>query len=78
VGRPGWVRVASHPELVMSFLSEEHGVGYVTRGSQGPAVGDRLRCIPSHVCPVANLFDLAYGVRGDTVVATLPVVARGH
>ena len=34
--------------------------------------------IPNHVCVVSNLFDVVHLVRGDTVVESVPVAARGR
>jgi D-serine deaminase-like pyridoxal phosphate-dependent protein len=56
--------------------SEEHGVVAVPPGAP-LAVGDRVRIVPNHVCPVVNLFDDAVVVRGDAVVDRWRVAARG-
>ncbi|WP_207401074.1 alanine racemase [Actinomadura roseirufa] len=76
-GTPGWIIVAGRPELTMRFLSEEHGVGGCEPGA-GPEIGERLELIPSHVCPVCNLVDTAYGVRGGRLDRELAVTARGR
>lgn len=76
-GTPGWILVAGRPDLEMRFLSEEHGVGRCRPG-EGPAIGDRLELIPAHCCPVSNLFDVAYGVRGGRFDHELLVTARGR
>ncbi len=77
-GRPGWIRVVGREDLTMSFTSEEHGVGTIDLGQGGRlAIGDTLELIPSHVCPVVNLFDMAYAIRGDEVVGELRVEGRG-
>jgi D-serine deaminase-like pyridoxal phosphate-dependent protein len=73
---PGWLLVAGRPQLRMDFLSEEHGVGHRT-GADDPRIGDRLQLLPSHACGCVNLFDLAYGVRGDRVERELPIAGRG-
>lgn len=79
VGEPGWIRVADRADLSMDFLNEEHGVGSLDLAQGGQlAIGDRLRLIPSHVCPVFNLFDSAYAVRDEIVVETFRVAARGR
>jgi len=79
VGRPGWIRVAGRDDLSISFLTEEHGVGAIDRALGGHlAIGDTLSLIPSHVCPVVNLFDVAYGVREGVVVDELAVAGRGR
>jgi len=73
---PDWVLVAGRPGLHLDFLSEEHGVGHRT-GADDPRIGDRLQLLPSHACACVNLFDLAYGVRGDRVERELPIAGRG-
>jgi D-serine deaminase-like pyridoxal phosphate-dependent protein len=78
VGRPGWIRVVGRDDLTMSFTTEEHGVGTIDLDQGGRlAIGDTLELIPSHICPVVNLFDTAYAVRGDEVVGELRVAGRG-
>ena len=56
-------------------LSEEHGV--ILFENERFKVGERLRIVPNHACPVVNLFDFAYLVDGDKVLDVLPVEARG-
>jgi D-serine deaminase-like pyridoxal phosphate-dependent protein len=73
---PDWLVVAGRPDLHMDFLSEEHGVGH-RDGAGELRIGDRLQVIPSHACNCVNLFDLAYGVRGDRVERELPIAGRG-
>jgi D-serine deaminase-like pyridoxal phosphate-dependent protein len=74
---PDWLVVAGRPDLHLDFLSEEHGVGH--RSGDGPLrIGDRLQVLPSHACACVNLFDLAYGVRGDRVERELPIAGRGR
>ena len=77
-GHRGWMRVAGRPDLTMTFLNEEHGVGSLDPAGPGLAVGDRLWCIPHHVCPVFNLFDRAFFVRDDGVVDVVPIAGRGR
>jgi D-serine deaminase-like pyridoxal phosphate-dependent protein len=57
-------------------LSEEHGIMAVDPGAS-LAVGDCIRIIPNHACPVVNLFDSAYGMRGNAVETTFKIAARG-
>ena len=42
-----------------------------------PTIGERVHVIPNHVCVAVNLHNVAYGVRGDEIVAVWPVAARG-
>lgn len=74
---PGRGVVRGHPELVLDFMSEEHGVGHATAGD-GPAIGERLEVIPLHVCSAVNLFDVAYGVRGGRAEREIPIAGRGR
>lgn len=73
-----WIIVAGRPDLELSFISEEHGVGRILDGGTAPRIGDRLSLIPHHICPVANLFDVAFGVRGGEVVEELVIAGRGR
>ena len=78
VGRPDWIKVAGWDDLSMSFTTEEHGVGTLDTSRGGRLeIGDKLLLIPSHVCPVFNLFDSAVVVRGEEVVDEVLVRGRG-
>jgi D-serine deaminase-like pyridoxal phosphate-dependent protein len=63
-------------KAVIDRLSEEHGILTVDP-AESLAVGDRIRIIPNHACPVVNLFDAAYGVRNGTVETAFKIAARG-
>jgi D-serine deaminase-like pyridoxal phosphate-dependent protein len=63
-------------DLHVVGLSEEHGV-VAGPGVERLAVGARVRVLMNHVCPVVNLFAEFHLVRGDEVVAVVPVAARG-
>jgi D-serine deaminase-like pyridoxal phosphate-dependent protein len=73
---PGRGVVGGRPELVLDFMNEEHGVGHIL-GDAELRIGDRLQVIPLHVCSAVNLFDAAYGVRGDRVDHEIAIAARG-
>ena len=55
--------------------SDEHGVIADPSGALG--VGDKLRLIPGHCDPTANVHDWYVGVRGGKVETLWPVSARG-
>jgi D-serine deaminase-like pyridoxal phosphate-dependent protein len=74
----GFGAVADHPEVVVSRMSEEHGILDLRGTSWRPAAGDLVRIIPNHVCVVVHLNDIVYGVRGENVEMTWPVAARGR
>jgi D-serine deaminase-like pyridoxal phosphate-dependent protein len=73
---PGRGVVAGRPDLVLDFMSEEHGVGHVV-GDAALRIGERLEVIPLHICSAINLFDVAYGVRDGRVDREIAIAARG-
>ena len=74
---PGRGVVVGRPDLVLDFMSEEHGVGHLT--ADAPlAIGERIEVIPLHVCPAVDLFDVAYGVRDGSIEREIPIAARGR
>jgi D-serine deaminase-like pyridoxal phosphate-dependent protein len=78
VGRPGWIQAVGRDDLTMSFTTEEHGIGTIDLSLGGRLdIGDTLELIPSHICPVVNLFDSAYAVRDGVVVDEFRVAGRG-
>jgi D-serine deaminase-like pyridoxal phosphate-dependent protein len=58
--------------------SEEHGFVDTSHLKHQPAVGDRIKITPNHVCPVVNLFDEVVFVRGAEVLGAVKVDARGR
>src|SRR5690606_41302955 len=73
----GFGALLDRPDVVVAAMSEEHGVLDLSRTSWRPAVGDRVRIVPNHVCVSVNLQDRIWGVRGDTIETEWPVAARG-
>ena len=74
---PGRGVLAGREDLVLDFLTEEHGVGHVAEGGGTLEVGDRLEVIPLHVCSCVNLFDSAAGVRDGRLERELVIAGRG-
>ena len=74
---PGRGVVLGRPDLVLDFLSEEHGVGHIEGGGD-IAIGTRLQVIPLHVCSCVNLFDTALGIRGDRIDHPILIAGRGR
>ena len=69
--------VLGFPGAEIYQTNEEHGYLDIGRCEPKPAIGDRLRVIPNHVCVTVNLHNQVYGCRGDTVEQVWPVAARG-
>lgn len=59
----------------LSRLSEEHGV--IEFNSPHPYhVGQKIRIIPNHACPVMNLAQAAYLIDRENVIEMLPIDAQ--
>lgn len=78
LGMEGHGYVLEYPEARILGLSEEHGTLDVSGCATKPKVGDTIRIVPNHCCPVSNLFDTVTLVRGDEVVQVVEVAARGR
>ncbi len=59
----------------LTRLSEEHGI--ISHKNEKFKIGEKIRLIPNHACPVVNLFDFAYLVEGQKVLEKIPIEARG-
>lgn len=73
-GRSGSLR--DRRDVHITRCSEEHGWGTGSDVDQ-LRVGERVRVVPAHICPTINLADTVTVVRGDEVVDTWRVAARG-
>ena len=74
----GFGALLDRPEVVVSRMSEEHGVLDLSRTAWRPAVGDLVRVVPNHACVVVHMNDVVYGVRDDVVETRWAVAARGR
>lgn len=64
-------------DLTLTRLSEEHGV-VEDPAAERLDVGQKVRVLPNHICPVVNLFPSMHLVRGSRVERELDVAARGR
>jgi D-serine deaminase-like pyridoxal phosphate-dependent protein len=76
-GLKGHGQILEHPEAEVARFAEEHGFLDLTRCNDRPKVGDVLRVIPNHVCPVVNVVGALVLVRDGEIVERLDVEARG-
>ena len=76
-GLDGHGLILEHPEARIARFAEEHGFLDLTRSNTRPNVGDVVRIVPNHVCVVVNMMDEVVMVRGEQIVGTLSVAARG-
>ena len=79
--RPAWAsgfgRLMDHPDARITALSEHHATVEWPEPGPAPAIGERLRVIPNHVCLAMNLVDDVAVVRGGELVDRWVVAARG-
>ena len=77
-GDPTFGLLREAPSALFYKMNEEHGYIDLRRAErQDFAIGDRVRILPNHICVAMNLHEQVYGVRGDEVVETWKVAARG-
>ncbi|MGC9348494.1 MAG: D-TA family PLP-dependent enzyme [Anaerolineae bacterium] len=69
--------ILEYPKARFYAMSEEHGHVDFSACPRKPEIGERVRVMPNHACPVSNLFEEVVGVRGDEVEVVWPVAARG-
>jgi D-serine deaminase-like pyridoxal phosphate-dependent protein len=74
----GFAALLDRPEVVLRRLSEEHGILDLRDTDWRPAVGDRVRVVPNHVCVAVHLHEMVYGIRNDRLEISWPVTARGR
>jgi len=63
------------PEMPVVGLSEEHGL--VAHGGHPPEIGERLRILPNHACPVVNLAREIAVLNPDGTIERRPIAASG-
>ncbi len=75
VALPIDVAGAEAAPLLVARLSEEHG--FVERAGEDLAIGTKLRVIPNHACPVANLAERLTITSQGEMIDQWQVAARG-
>ncbi len=70
-------RAQEQRDITVTRVSEEHGF-LSGAGVDDLSLGQRIRVQPAHVCPVVNLTSKVYLVRGDEVLESWIVDARGR
>lgn len=76
-GLKGYGHILEHPEAAIGQFAEEHGFLDLARCNDRPKIGDVVRVIPNHVCPVVNVVGQMVLVRGEELIGTMKVDARG-
>jgi len=73
----GYGYLPDYPDARIDRVSEEHGMLDLSQSARKPALGERVRIIPNHVCVVTNLHNEVVASRGGMVEGIWPVAARG-
>ncbi len=76
LGEPGYGRLRNSDARLYG-LTEEHGMLDASNPGRKLDVGDHVRIIPNHVCPVINLFDRVAIAKAGRVIGYSKVDARG-
>ena len=76
-GGAGYGVLLDRPEVGVVALSEEHGMLDLSGTDWVPAVGDRVRIVPNHVCVSVNLQDHVVGF-GDGPPRRIELDGRGR
>ncbi len=74
---PGKGTIVEHPGTYINEMFDEHAIIYDRTFRDAVQIGDKVRIIPVHICPVCNLYDSAYLVSGGRVVGEIPILCRG-
>jgi len=74
----GYGLLLDYPDAIIERLNEEHGILDLSHSARKPAIGERVRIVPNHVCVVTNLHDEVVLTRNGQVEATVSVAARGR
>ena len=74
----GYGHILEYPEARIDRISEEHGMVDLSNCARKPAIGERLRVVPNHVCPVSNLHDRVATVKDGAFLGFVDVAARGR
>jgi D-serine deaminase-like pyridoxal phosphate-dependent protein len=76
-GLKGHGLILEHPEAQVARFAEEHGFLDLSACNDRPKVGDVVRVVPNHVCPVVNVVGQLVLVRDGAIVEAIDVEARG-
>ena len=75
---PGKGTIFVWPEVHIEKVCDELAIVLDRAFHDRVQVGDKVRIIPVHICPVCNLYDRAYLISGERVVQELEIACRGR
>lgn len=74
---PGKGTLFDMPEVHIEKVFDEHAIVNDVSFHDWVSVGDKVRILPVHICPVCNLYERSYLISGDEVVQELAIACRG-
>lgn len=67
-----------YPNTHIAQMYDEHAIIYDSAFRSAVSIGDKVRIVPVHICPVVNLYDRAYLIGADgQVERELEIACRG-
>lgn len=74
----GLGNLSDYPGTHIDLMYDEHAIIYNRKFHDAVKVGDKVRIVPVHICPVVNLYDELYLVdENGEVEETLKIACRG-
>ncbi|MBE5971375.1 MAG: D-TA family PLP-dependent enzyme [Lachnoclostridium sp.] len=74
---PGKGTLPDYPGVTIDHMYDEHAIIYNAAFRDQVRVGDKVRIIPVHICPVCNLYDTMYLIQGEEVIREVKIACRG-
>lgn len=74
---PGKGTLIDFPGVHIASMYDEHALVLDRSFRDSVRIGQKVRIVPVHICPVVNLYETAYLVSGSQVVEEIPVACRG-
>ena len=69
--------VKGFENVYIQRMFDEHAIIENEEFNKSVSIGQKVRIIPVHICPVCNLYDTLYLTDGEDVVEELPILCRG-
>jgi len=69
--------ILGYPNTYINKVFDEHAIINNETFRNIIKIGDKVRIIPVHICPVCNLYDEAYLIKNDQIVKQVPISCRG-
>lgn len=73
----GFGKIKEFEDVYIYGVFDEHAIIYHEEFNRQVSVGDKVRIIPNHICPVSNLYEKAYLISEDQVLEEILIECRG-